>query len=70
MPLWSRYLEYADHYVEQITDTFPDVSAELVADYSRLLQSLRLVTRTRCRGRWSPVHCSRSYPSRTGGTTW
>lgn len=100
--LWSRYLEYADHYVEQITDTFfaasqeervhdamvmrakvdrlvrgtppeeteqslrdlgvlhrelvvvlcrlpdagPDASAELVADYSRLLQSLRLVTRT------------------------
>lgn len=100
--LWSRYLEYADHYVEQITDTFfaasqeervhaalamratvdrlvrgtppeeteqtlrdlgvlqrevvivlcrlpdagPDASAELVADYSRLLQSLRLQTRT------------------------
>lgn len=100
--LWSRYLAYADHYVEQITDTFfaasqeqrvhdamamrakvdrlvrgappeetertlrdlgvlhrevlvvlcrlpdagPDASAELVADYSRLLQRLRLVTRT------------------------
>ncbi|TDD90564.1 PucR family transcriptional regulator [Saccharopolyspora karakumensis] len=100
--LWSRYLAYADHYVEQITDTFfaasqeervhaamimrskvdrlvrgappeeteqtlrdlgvlhrevvvvlcrlpdagPDASAELVADYSRLLQTLRLVTRT------------------------
>lgn len=99
--LWSRYLAYADHYVEQITDTFfaasqeervhtamamraqverlvrgtapeetertlrdlgvlhrevvivlcrlpdagPDASAELVADYSKLLQSLRLLTR-------------------------
>ena len=100
--LWSRYLTHADHYVEQMTDTFfaasqeervhdamamrakvdrlvrgtppeeteqtlrdlgvlhreltvvlcrlpdagPDASAELVADYSRLLQRLRLVTRT------------------------
>lgn len=99
--LWSRYLTFADHYVEQITDTFfaasqeervhaamamraqvdrlvrgtppeetertlrdlgmlrrevvvmlcrlpdagPDASAELVADYSKLLQSLRLATR-------------------------
>lgn len=100
--LWSRYLTYADHYVEQITDTFfaasqqerahaamamrskverivrgtppeeteqtlrdlgvlhrevavmlcrlpdagPDASAELVADYSQLLQALRLQTRS------------------------